>query len=103
MDEATLEAFRLRFRVTLLEQLVLKTAFATPVLTRRLSAKQSRDVLVGALERSGTEADQAYGEFFQDPSLTALYSKPRSPSSSARRVLARSVRPYRASAPPAEP
>jgi hypothetical protein len=74
MDDATLEAFRLRFRVTLLERLVLKTAFAAPVIARRLSAKQSRDVLVGSLESNSAEADQAYGEFFQDPSLTALYS-----------------------------
>jgi hypothetical protein len=74
MDEATLEAFRLRFRVTLLEQLVLKTAFAAPVIARRLSAKESRDVLVGWLELNSKEADQAYGEYFQDPSLTALYS-----------------------------
>jgi hypothetical protein len=29
---------------------------------------------VGSLESNSAEADQAYGEFFQDPSLTALYS-----------------------------
>src|SRR6266446_846349 len=74
MDDATLEAFRLRFRVTLLENLVLKTAFAAPVIARRLSAKESHGVLVGWLERNSAEADQAYGEYFQDPSLTALYS-----------------------------
>jgi hypothetical protein len=74
MDEAALEAFRLRFRVTLLERLVLKTAFAAPVIARALSAKESRDVLVGWLESNSAVADQAYGEFFQDPALTALYS-----------------------------
>ena len=73
-DRAEIEAFRLRYRVSLLERLVLKTAYAAPVLAGRLSAEESRQALVGWLSATSKATDRAYGEVFQDPALTALYS-----------------------------
>lgn len=73
-DEQSIEAFRLRFRVTLLEHLILKSAFAAPVLARRLSAEESQLVLKGWLTTNSEEADKTYGAAFGDPALAALYS-----------------------------
>jgi hypothetical protein len=61
-------------RMSVLENLALKTAFQAPVLSRRLSAKESRDVLIGWLNSNSSAADAFYGEFFQDPAMTALYA-----------------------------
>ena len=73
-DEVTLEAFRLRFRVSILERLVLSTYFAAPVLSRRLSAQESHHVLKQILQQGAASALDVYGKHFGDPALTALYA-----------------------------
>jgi hypothetical protein len=73
-DRAELEAFRLRYRVNVLERLVLKTAFSAPLLSRRLSAEQSHRMLIDWLNLNSSIADEAYGAHFQEPALAALYS-----------------------------
>jgi hypothetical protein len=73
-DEPALEAFRLRYRVAILERLVLKTAFLAPLLSRRLSKEESRQMLIGWLNNNISAADQTFGEYFQDPALSALYA-----------------------------
>ena len=75
-DQTQVEAFRLRYRVAALEQLVLKTAFFAPVLARRLSAEESRQVLIDGLKISSQEADRAYGAVFQDPALGLMHEDP---------------------------
>lgn len=73
-DQNEIEAFRLRYRVSLLERLVLKTAYAAPVLAGRSSAEESRRMLVGWLNATSDVVDRAYGAALQDPALAALYS-----------------------------
>ena len=73
-DRAEMEAFRLRYRVSLLERLVLKTAYAAPVLAGRLSAEESRQALAGWLSATSEATDRAYGAALQDPALMALYA-----------------------------
>jgi hypothetical protein len=73
-DEAELQSFRLHFRVSILERLVLRTAFAAPVLAGRLSREESRRTLIDWLNLNSASADETVGEHFQDPALAGLYS-----------------------------
>ena len=68
------EMVRVRIRLAIIEQMLLRTALLQPVLTRQLTIAQSGDALKEWLETFGTTFDAAYGAHFQDPALTALYS-----------------------------
>jgi len=74
MSQKDVDDFRLYCRVSLLERLVLKTAFVAPLLDHRLSAEESRDSLKGWLDLNSQAADLAYGKHFRDPAQTALYA-----------------------------
>jgi hypothetical protein len=69
-----MEAFRIRVRLVIIEQMLLRTALLLHVLTRTGTLAGSRDALKEWLETFGTTTDAAYGAHFQDPTLTALYS-----------------------------
>jgi hypothetical protein len=73
-DQKDIDEFRLRFRVAILERLVLKTALVAPLLDRHLSIQESLDSLKGWLDLESEVADQTYGRHFADPALTALYA-----------------------------
>lgn len=73
-SEAKLEAFRLRMRMTILERIVLQNAFSAPVMSRRLSAQQSHQVLKEVLKKTSETADATYGAVLNDPALAGLYS-----------------------------
>ena len=68
------EAYSLGDGIHSLERLVLRTAFAAPVLAGRLSREESRQTLTEWLNLNSASADQTFGEHFQDPALAALYS-----------------------------
>jgi hypothetical protein len=74
MDETEIVAFRERFRQELIERLVLKNAFAAPLLIGALSIEQCRNALKGWLDDNSSIADQSFGKHFHDPALTALYA-----------------------------
>ena len=73
-DEAEIRAFRERFRISLIERLVLKNAFAAPVIAGHLSIRESHKELTEWLDQNSKNADQAFGGHFRDPGLSALYA-----------------------------
>jgi hypothetical protein len=74
MKESDLEVFRLRFRVALLERLVLKTAFLASHLQGILSVAGTREGLLGWLDANSEESLRVYGAALKDPALTALFA-----------------------------
>jgi hypothetical protein len=74
MDESDLEVFRTRFRLRLLEQLVLKVSFAFYIKQAGLSAQQTETMLKGYLDDTSALADRVYGAALEDPGLTALFA-----------------------------
>ena len=66
-DEPELQSFRLHYRVSILERLVLRTPFAAPVLAGRLSREESRRTLIDWFNLNSASADETVGEHFQDP------------------------------------
>jgi hypothetical protein len=74
MEKSEIDDFRQRFRLALVERLVLRTAFLAPVLSRGLSSQESRQTLVGWLSTNSDVADKAFGSQFRDPAKAALYA-----------------------------
>jgi hypothetical protein len=74
MDQKALEDFRVRYRLLLLEQLVLRHALLEPAIHRRLPIRESATELKGWLEKNSALADRAYGAALADPALAALYA-----------------------------
>jgi hypothetical protein len=74
MDKSEIDAFRLGFRLELLERLVLRTALLTPVLSHHLSIEQSQMALAEWLDTNSETADRTYGAYFHDPAKSALYA-----------------------------
>jgi hypothetical protein len=74
MGQEEIEAFRMRYRVALIERIALKNALSTLLLDGLLSIEESRDLLKSWLGASSAIADRAYGEHFRDPAQTALYA-----------------------------
>jgi hypothetical protein len=74
MEPSDIAAFRERFRISLIELLALKNAFATPLLIEGKSIDESRDIVKEWLDRASATADQAYGQHFQEPGMVALYA-----------------------------
>jgi len=76
MDETDLEIFRLKARMLLIERLALKTAFAMPVALGACTKEESRRQLIEFLEAPiGEGLERAFGQRYQDPAKTALYSE----------------------------
>lgn len=74
MNESDLEIFRVRYRLTLLERLVLKTAFLATHVQGILSVAGTREGLSGWLDANSEEVLRAYGVALEDPALTALFA-----------------------------
>lgn len=74
MDESEIANFRLRFRLAVIEELVLKNAFGMNLLILRLSIDKASEALKESLDGYSALADRAYGQHFQDPALSALYA-----------------------------
>ncbi len=74
MNESDLGVFRLRFRLALLERLVLKTAFLASHVQGILSVAGTREGLQGWLDANSEEALRVYGAALADPGLTALFA-----------------------------
>lgn len=66
--------FRLRARLMLIEQLVLRNALLEPVLNHRWPISKSQQTLKGWLDSNVQVTDLAYGKHFQDPAIAALYA-----------------------------
>lgn len=73
MAESDVQEFRERFRLWIIERLVLKFAFGTPVLAGAMSIEESEDALKEWLDLNSARADETYGSHFGDPGLAALY------------------------------
>ena len=73
-DKSDILAFRERYRIELIERLVLTNAIAVQVFAGRLSIQQSHKALTEWLDKNSQTADQACGKHFGDPALTALYA-----------------------------
>jgi hypothetical protein len=74
MSQDEIEAFRMRYRVALIERIALKNALATLQLDGHLSIEENRDLLKSWLDASSKVADRVFGEHFGDPAQTALYA-----------------------------
>jgi hypothetical protein len=74
MNEADLEVFRVRWRLALLERLVLKTAFLADHVKGSLTVAGTATALKGWLDTNSATADRAYGAALEDPALTALFA-----------------------------
>lgn len=74
MSEKDIGEFRREFRISMIERLVIKTAFGVPVLAGGAPAQQSGDALKEWLDLNSQKADEAYGAHFHDPALSALYA-----------------------------
>lgn len=68
-----IEAFRLRYRLSIVERLALKALLLLPLLNRQ-SLSESQSELKDWLDKCSESADEAYGEVFRDPSQMALYA-----------------------------
>jgi hypothetical protein len=74
MNEAELQSFRQGVHLLLLEELLLKTAFAVSQLDGRLSVPQTADALKGWLDSASAAIDWRSGVELRDPAMVALYS-----------------------------
>jgi hypothetical protein len=74
INETELEFFRLKFRLFLIERLVLRLSFSALQSGSRRSIQAARKELSDYLERAAELADQVYGEHYRDPALAALYA-----------------------------
>ena len=74
MEESDLRAFRDRWRLNLLERLVLRAALTEPVLRDHLSVADSQQALKDWLDKNSAVADAVYGETLGDPALVALFA-----------------------------
>jgi hypothetical protein len=74
MTETDLEIFRIRFRLALLERLVLKTVFLASHVQGILTVTGTREGLSGWLDANSEDTIRVYGETLKDPALTALFS-----------------------------
>lgn len=74
MTPADLETFRLRFRLALVERLVLKTFFLATHVQGALTVSQTEQGLQELLDAESAEALRVYGAALEDPGLTALFA-----------------------------
>jgi hypothetical protein len=74
MEKSEIAAFRQSVRLMILEHLAIKTAFEGLVLNHRKSIEQARQSLKDWLDATSAVIDRAYGEYFGDPGMTALYA-----------------------------
>jgi hypothetical protein len=75
MNQQDLENYRVRFRLELLERLVLQHALTEPVLNRQLTMADSLFLLKDWLDNNSAAVDRMVGEAFQgDPAMTALHA-----------------------------
>jgi len=75
-DKRELDFFKLRARLTILENLALRLALEARVSSQGLSIQDSQRYLEEWLETNAEEADRVYGKFFEGkPAMTALYAE----------------------------
>jgi hypothetical protein len=74
-DEERFEKVKHDVRLLIIESLVLRAAVLEPVMSGRLSAAESEQVILDYLTQQGNIADKAFGRHFQEPGMTALYSE----------------------------
>jgi len=75
MDASDVAAFRQRYHFAIVERLAIKNAFAVPLLFLGKSLEESQNDLKDWLDQQSNTADQAYGAYFGDPALAALYAE----------------------------
>ena len=68
-----IHAFRARYRIEILESLVLKAMLLIHVLNQQ-SLSESQSDLKGWLDTCSETADATYGKHFGDPAKSALYA-----------------------------
>ena len=75
MSDPDVAAFRDRYRVSVLERLVLRHVLLAPVISRHLSGPESLKAIEDWLDANTNTADLALGQRLQEPALTALYAE----------------------------
>jgi hypothetical protein len=74
MNEDDLSAYRLSWRIALIERLVLMLALFQPVSAGKSSLEQSRKQLKEWLDSHSAIVDSAYGDILRDPAMAALHA-----------------------------
>jgi hypothetical protein len=74
MNEADKILFRLRFRLKLIENFVLKLHLLMPMLVEKIPIEDSRDLLKTLLADSHSFAEEIPGQHGQDPAPAGLFA-----------------------------